>query len=738
MRRLFNFPWIYAAYLATLLYFTIWRFNWLVCVIFVISCGLACLRKFWGIFIVLAFVAGISGWAKWQETMTIKSPVTSLTELRPIADTIDVNGNLLSFRGKADGRTFQVYDTLKDEKEQKFWQNLDKDIELTFEGDLSDPQSQRNFNGFDYQKYLKTQNIYQILSIKSIKSITPESGLFDLHLLRRRLILFCEQHFPTPMSSYMTGLLFGYLGKNFDEMSDIYTSLGIIHLFALSGMQVNFFIDWLRKILLRLGMRRDHVDKLQIPFSIVYAFLTGLAVSVLRALLQKNIRMKGLDNFAVSFFVLMLIMPKFLLTTGGQLTMLYSFLIAMTTWKFKERQGVKKILLESTVLSVGVLPLLILDFHVFQPLSILLTFAFSFIFDVAMLPLLVILFVLGLFGLSFTSFNFLFQWLETLIKWVDGLFHYPLVLGTPSVWQLFAIFLVTGLLIDFWRRRKTRVLLLAALAALFFFVKNPTAPSITMVDIGQGDSFLLEDSLNHETTLIDTGGKVSFGSPAKWAQAVTDSNANKTLIPYLQSRGIGTLDHVILTHSDGDHCGDIDALADKIKIKEIWVSEGSLTVPDFVRKMKLAHTKIHVTQVGDSIPIFKSQLQVLSAGYTGKGDNNDSLVTYGNFFGKRWLFTGDLEREGEAELLQHYPSLKVDILKAGHHGSKTASDPDFIAAIQPQLALISCGLNNRYHHPNDETLETFTAQHIPWLRTDEHGAVRFDYRQESWQVETVK
>ena len=87
----------------------------------------------------------------------------------------------------------------------------------------------------------------------------------------------------------MTGLLFGWLDKDFEEMGELYTSLGIIHLFALSGMQVNFFIELLRNILLRLGLSQKLVFFIQIPFSIFYAFLTGLSLSILRALLQKNI-----------------------------------------------------------------------------------------------------------------------------------------------------------------------------------------------------------------------------------------------------------------------------------------------------------------------------------------------------------------------------------------------------------------------------------------------------------------
>ena len=93
--------------------------------------------------------------------------------------------------------------------------------------------------------------------------------------------------------------------------------------------------------------------------------------------------------------------------------------------------------------------------------------------------------------------------------------------------------------------------------------------------------------------------------------------------------------------------------------------------------------------------------------------------------GTSFLFTGDLEKEGEEELMTSYPNLKVRVLKAGHHGSKDSSSEAFLDQLKPSLALVSAGENNRYKHPNDETLERFKERHIKVLRTDQDGAIRF-------------
>ncbi|KXT78397.1 Late competence protein ComEC, DNA transport [Streptococcus sp. DD13] len=118
------------------------------------------------------------------------------------------------------------------------------------------------------------------------------------------------------------------------------------------------------------------------------------------------------------------------------------------------------------------------------------------------------------------------------------------------------------------------------------------------------------------------------------------------------------------------------------------------------------------------------------------GKNNDSILLYGRFFGTRFLFTGDLEEEGEIKLLQRYPQLQVDVLKLGHHGSKGSSSEAFLDQLKPKIALVSVGLNNRYKHPHEETLQRLTSRGISIYRTDQDGAIRLKGWNQ-WQLETV-
>ncbi|HEM6058907.1 TPA: DNA internalization-related competence protein ComEC/Rec2 [Streptococcus suis] len=686
----------------------------------------------------LALCGLFFGCQKVQWERADQSAPEQVTTVQVIPDTIEVNGDSLSFRGRADGQTYQVFYKLTSQEEQTYFQKLADLVQLEVEAEVSLPAGQRNFKGFDYQAYLKTQGIYRTVKITAIKKIVPVQSwnVFDwLSSWRRQALVYVKINFPAPMSHYMTGLLFGELDSDFDQMSDLYSSLGIIHLFALSGMQVGFFIDKFRWILLRLGLTKETVDKLQVPFSIVYAGLTGFSVSVVRSLVQKilgNLDLRKLDNFAVTVFVCLLILPRFLLTAGGVLTFTYAFLL--TVFDFEDLGQVKKAAVESLSISLGILPVLMTYFFAFQPLSILLTFVFSFVFDVLLLPGLSVIFLLSPI-IKITWVNGFFVFMEKIIVWVADLGFRPWILGKPSELVLLLLLVSLFLLYDFHRRKKWLLGLSLVLALLFFITKHPLENEVTVVDIGQGDSIFLRD-MRGRTVLIDVGGRVDFAAKEEWQERSSQANAERTLIPYLHSRGVDRIDSLVLTHTDTDHVGDVLEVAKQVKIGRIVVSPGSLTVPDFVATLKEINVPVHVVKVGDRLPIFDSYLEVLYPDGTGDGGNNDSIVLYGRLLETNFLFTGDLE-QGELDLIATYPNLSVDVLKAGHHGSKGSSYPEFLDHIEAKIALVSAGENNRYKHPHQETLDRFDSRNIQVYRTDQQGAIRFRGWKE-WRIETVK
>ena len=668
-----------------------------------------------------------------------KQALAEINQVTLVADTLSVNGEQLSAIGKAKGQTYQVFYRLKSEKEQHFFKTTSQTLVLKGKITLTPATGQRNFQGFNYQSYLASQGIYRIAQIERLDQVVPQKSLSPLaffHQLRRRALVHIQTHFPSPMRHYMTGLLFGYLDKEFDEQSQLYTSLGIIHLFALSGMQVGFFLGWFRYGLLRLGLPKDYLFIVLLPFSLCYGLMTGWTASVLRSLVQSLLAefgIKKLDNMGLTLLLLFLLLPHFLLTVGGVLSCSYAFLLCL--FDFEDLSSLKKSIYTSLVLSLGILPFLTYYYGTFQPVSLILTAIFSIVFDSFLLPVLTVFFALS--GLViFSQINPLFEWMESFLTWIQSWIGQPLILGKPSLFQFGLMIAVLILLFDFWKKPQFRICLLMIFGLLMVWVKHPLTNEVTMVDVGQGDSIFLR-SMKGDTILIDVGGKVTFGSKEKWQEASQTSNAEKTLIPYLQARGVSQIDYLVLTHTDTDHIGDLEEVAKCFKIKEICVSQGALTKPSFVKRLRTIKCPVHTLKAGDKLPMMGSNLQVLYPNKVGDGGNNDSIVLYGKLLGSSFLFTGDLEKEGEEELMASYPTLRASVLKAGHHGSKGSSSEAFLDQLHPSLALVSAGENNRYKHPNDETIERFKQRHIKILRTDKDGAIRFK-GWFKWSSETVR
>lgn len=668
-----------------------------------------------------------------------KQALAEINQVTLVADTLSVNGEQLSAIGKAKGQNYQVFYRLKSEKEQHFFKTTSQTLVLKGKITLIPATGQRNFQGFNYQSYLASQGIYRIAQIERLDQVVPQKSLSPLaffHQLRRRALVHIQTHFPSPMRHYMTGLLFGYLDKEFDEQSQLYTSLGIIHLFALSGMQVGFFLGWFRYGLLRLGLPKDYLFIVLLPFSLCYGLMTGWTASVLRSLVQSLLAefgIKKLDNMGLTLLLLFLLLPHFLLTVGGVLSCSYAFLLCL--FDFEDLSSLKKSIYTSLVLSLGILPFLTYYYGTFQPVSLILTAIFSIVFDSFLLPVLTVFFALS--GLViFSQINPLFEWMESFLTWIQSWIGQPLILGKPSLFQFGLMIAVLILLFDFWKKPQFRICLLMIFGLLMVWVKHPLTNEVTVVDVGQGDSIFLR-SMKGDTILIDVGGKVTFGTKEKWQESSQTSNAEKTLIPYLQARGVSQIDYLVLTHTDTDHIGDLEEVAKCFKIKEICVSQGALTKPSFVKRLRTIKCPVHTLKAGDKLPMMGSNLQVLYPNKVGDGGNNDSIVLYGKLLGSSFLFTGDLEKEGEEELMASYPTLRASVLKAGHHGSKGSSSEAFLDQLHPSLALVSAGENNRYKHPNDETIERFKQRHIKILRTDKDGAIRFK-GWFKWSSETVR
>ena len=168
------------------------------------------------------------------------------------------------------------------------------------------------------------------------------------------------------------------------------------------------------------------------------------------------------------------------------------------------------------------------------------------------------------------------------------------------------------------------------------------------------------------------------------------------------------------------------------------VSAGMERQPALLNKVRTAEkSSPMIIPVTDNVKLSSFPLQILHPFVPGEGKNEDSLVLAGKFGGKRFLFTGDLDQENEEKVIQKYPQLKSDILKAGHHGSKTASSYLFLQTVAPKYAIISAGRFNRYRHPDEITIKNFQRLNINYLSTQQFGMIQYVYHGRNGKIKTT-
>lgn len=732
----FPIPKIYLSFLLLWLYYAIFSASFLALLGFVFLLLCLFFQFPWKTVVKILLVCSLFGswfvFQKWQQEESSQHLVNTVDTVRVLPDTIKVNGDSLSFRGKADGRLFQVYYKLQSESEKEKFQQLSELHEIVVKGKLAIPQGTSNFAGFDYRNYLKTQGIYQSLTISEIVELKKASSWDigeNLSSLRRKAVVWIKRNFPDPMRNYMTGLLLGHLDTDFEEMNELYSSLGIIHLFALSGMQVGFFMDAFKKLFLRLGLTQEKFKWLAYPFSLVYAGLTGFSASVIRSLLQKLLAQhgfKGLDNFALTILILFLIMPNFFLTAGGVLSCAYAFILTMTG---EEVEGIKGLVRESCIISLGILPILSFYFSEFQPWSILLTFAFSFLFDTVLLPLLSILFCLS-FIYPITQFNFLFEWLENIIRYISQLSTRPLVFGQPSLWILILLLITLALIYDYRKNLKKISMLVIVVVSLLFITKHPMENEITVLDMEQGRSIFLRDTTG-KTILLDVGEKSEREKKEAWQEKVTTSNAKRSLIPYLKSRGVAKIDQLVLMDNEPKQLDHLLEISKAFVIREILVTEETLSQREFMNKLTESKVKVGVIKTGQQLSIFGSSLEVIDSQ---NRENKGSIALYGKLLNQTFLVTGNTE---EKFLTSHYPKFQADVVINHQKLSKKNSDIEAFKTFQPKVTVISVDKKKTFKVKNGENNQEDKNIENSIYKTDTKGAIRFK-GWSSWQIETVR
>jgi competence protein ComEC len=282
--------------------------------------------------------------------------------------------------------------------------------------------------------------------------------------------------------------------------------------------------------------------------------------------------------------------------------------------------------------------------------------------------------------------------------------------------------LAVGVLLAAAARTRGRARALSALAAAGAFLwlalrPGPAGPasgfSIEALDVGQGDAILLR--WGRRAVLVDGGG--SF-------DAVSTDFGRTRLLPKLLDRGVTRLDAALLTHPHPDHALGLFAVLEELPVDRLLQSSGDDEGNLQARLDALARERripVRPVGAGDSLELDGGRLSILHSGGRRRkldGVNNQSVVALFERDGRSALLTGDAGSPTEAELLAGAALFPVDVLKVGHHGSRTSTSASFVERLAPRVALISCGRRNRFGHPAADTLATLRRACVPVLRTD--------------------
>jgi competence protein ComEC len=298
-----------------------------------------------------------------------------------------------------------------------------------------------------------------------------------------------------------------------------------------------------------------------------------------------------------------------------------------------------------------------------------------------------------------------------------------------------------------WCRQSRRLALAAALglALLTAFelgrdelLPAPAGMTVTFLDVGQGDAAVVELP-GGGAWLIDGGGEAFVvdepGPTSREDRA--EGPGQHAVVPFLRSRRITRLGLVILSHPHPDHYLGLCAVARTVAIDELWLARPHPDQPlppllaellaDLARRgTRIVHPHLGVAhrQAGATLTVLWPRYQTMFAEVDPVLSINDnSLVVRLDYAGRRVLFPGDLEAEGEELLVAAAPDLAVDVVKVAHHGSATSSTPTLLAATTPIWAIISCGVANRFHFPRAAVVSRFTRAGARVFRTDRHGAI---------------
>ena len=586
---------------------------------------------------------------------------------------------------------------------------------IKFSGKLKLPQGRRNPNGFDYRAYLLQKGISATMFSREIEVIGKERAnpfIAAAFYLRQRLIAFYERYLPPNLASLLVGITLGIKDSIPGETMKAVRESGVAHALAVSGLHTGVIYAALELFFDRLAVSRKLAFAIESLAIIFYSFMTGLSPSVTRAAIMIMVFMlskvvgrenDSLNSLSFSTVILLLANPLTLFSVSFQLS--YAAVLGIILFYNPVKSlfhFLPKYLKESVtvMLAAQLAAVPFLAYH-FYNISMV-----GFITNLLVVPLVSIILIGGLIsgiaGLCFEPLGallikvpgFLLYIVEKIIL-VSSRFPFAtLVVPAMPIISTFLYYLSLALIFDLApfskeylvNHRKAIALALLALALLPALWPFGTF-EVTFIDVGQGDSILIQTERNR-VILIDGGGTPAYLN--------SDFDTGEDIIlPLLYSKGIREIDIAVFTHFDDDHAKGLLSLLRSIRVKNIvyGLPEDSANFREMLEIARLKGIKTIQVGRGDSFVVDGAVFEVMHPPKDAplSSGNDNSVVIRMSYRGISFLFTGDLEFEGEQSLVKSGIDIGAHVLKVGHHGSSTSTSQEFLSRVNPIYGVITVG-----------------------------------------------
>lgn len=511
------------------------------------------------------------------------------------------------------------------------------------------------------------------------------------------------------------------LSKNFDDGDNI-RNLGLSHILVVSGLHIDLIIIFIIFFLNGVGIDYKISRIIAIVICALYGYFISFPFSVIRVLVMNFISFLSfvclrkedkINSIAISSVVITLIFPFAILNISFVLSfaaMISIFVIYTKLFEKYRWVGLKRYIYFLVIVQLSIMPFTVNYFGKFNLFSVFANFVVLPLFSILLYMMVFAVFTYKILFIFKPLYFFLMNFLIGIILNITD-FIYDFSLDISFIKEdSMAISLVCFLIIIAFVNLKKRYVLYNKifLISIIFLLTFDLASdlfkkenSLYMIDIGQGDAFLLKDEDDYY--LFDVGGP----------KFKDYDSGKRILVPVLKGMGVKDIKGVFLSHSDSDHSGNLDILCENFKVDNI------ISTDKFKDEFDKYDNFIAIKK-GEVIRTNSGSIKCIYDG-NGNNANDNSMGLIVNINGYKFLTVGDLSKEYEDRLKIH-----ADILKVSHHGSENSSSKKFIKNVSPSIALISAGRNNIYNHPSSKVIDNLSGIRIYNTQKDGFVKINFD------------